>query len=342
MSFLILNLCFGCPLVGYYAVVLNMTTFVEKYRPSSISDIVHQESVSKTLIRASTCGILPHLILHGPPGTGKTSSILAFANTFYKGIPRRECVLNLNASDERCLNTVRKRIRNFTMGSIGDKIPFKLVILDEADALTNEAQAALRRIMEDFSKITRFCLIANQISKISDPILSRCAGFRFNPIPVKHMTTRLEHILKTEGVTIDPIYLNRICELSGGDMRKGIFNLQSILSLGNVNSIDFTLVDEICGKIGEDVLKKMRKVVTHGDFYAASCFSREFVGTGYCSKLLVHEIQDFIVGNDTFCDKYKSVISIVVSDTDMLLCQGGCVYLHIMNLFKSIIENRKV
>lgn len=194
--------------------------WVEKYRPGNIGEVVYQEEVVLTLKKAISTSTLPHLLFYGTPGTGKTSTILAIAKQFYR-TPKlfKERVLELNASDERGIDVIRHKVKEFGMISTGSGSgsgsaangggvpppppPFKIIILDEADSMTQDAQNALRRTMEVYSSNTRFCLICNFISRIIEPLASRCAKFRFKPIPNDVVISRLKEISEKESKSLN-------------------------------------------------------------------------------------------------------------------------------------------
>ncbi len=175
--------------------------WVEKYRPSRIDDIIDQEEVKDRVRQFLKAGNMPHMLFYGPPGTGKTTMALAIAHELY-GDAWRENVLELNASDERGITTIRERVKEFARTAPMGKAPYKLIILDEADNMTSDAQQALRRMMEMYANITRFILIANYVSRIIDPIQSRCAMFRFSPLPRDAVLGRLRDIASREGVKV--------------------------------------------------------------------------------------------------------------------------------------------
>jgi len=177
---------------------------VEKYRPEKVEDVAHQEEVVKTLKTSILQGNLPHLLFHGPPGTGKTTTILAVARELFGPELYKQRILELNASDERGISVIREKVKNFAQGAVGgQKTPgypcprFKIIVLDEADTMTPDAQSALRRVIELHSKVTRFCLICNYVTRVIEPLASRCAKFRFKNLPVDSMIARLEHIAGT-------------------------------------------------------------------------------------------------------------------------------------------------
>jgi replication factor C subunit 3/5 len=174
--------------------------WVEKYRPASLADVAAHRDIIDTIDRLTGENRLPHLLLYGPPGTGKTSTILAVARKLY-GSYYQNMILELNASDDRGIDVVRQQVQDFASTqsiSFGPKVNVKLVILDEADAMTKEAQFSLRRIIEKYTKNTRFCLICNYVSKIIPALQSRCTRFRFPPLAAAHVTDRLRYIIQQE------------------------------------------------------------------------------------------------------------------------------------------------
>lgn len=210
--------------------------WVEKYRPKKLSEIVNQTEIIgslEALIKDPTD--MPHLMFSGSAGVGKTTAALCITRQIL-GENAKDYTLELNASDERGIGMVREKVKKFSrFAGMGD-VPFKIIILDEADEMTADAQTALRRIIEDTAKICRFIFIANNISKIIDPIQSRCATFKFTSIPQEDLIVRLEEIAKKEKVEVDKKGLKAIYEYSEGDLRHAINLMQATASFGKITS----------------------------------------------------------------------------------------------------------
>lgn len=210
--------------------------WVEKYRPATLADVSGHQDILATINKFVDSNRLPHLLLYGPPGTGKTSTILALARRIYGSENVRQMVLELNASDDRGIDVVREQIKTFAStkqifslgarpgGGIG---AYKLIILDEADAMTNTAQMALRRIMEKYTANTRFCIIANYSHKLSPALLSRCTRFRFSPLKERDIRVLVDKVIEEENVKILPEATDALVRLSKGDMRRALNVLQA-------------------------------------------------------------------------------------------------------------------
>ncbi|KAM7309791.1 replication factor C subunit 5 isoform X1 [Ixodes scapularis] len=201
--------------------------WVEKYRPNKLDDLIAHEDIISTINRFINEDRLPHLLFYGPPGTGKTSTILACARQIYGPKEFGSMVLELNASDDRGIGIVRGEILNFASTKTIFKSGFKLIILDEADAMTNDAQNALRRVIEKFTENARFCLICNYLSKIIPALQSRCTRFRFGPLSLSQMSPRIEHVIEQERLTVTEDGKKALMDLAQGDMRKALNILQS-------------------------------------------------------------------------------------------------------------------
>jgi replication factor C subunit 3/5 len=211
--------------------------WVEKYRPNALQELISHEDIIQTIRRFISEEKLPHLLFYGPPGTGKTSTILACAKELYSKKEFNSMVLELNASDDRGIDVVRGQVLNFASTRTIFNSGFKLVILDEADSMTQVAQNALRRIIEKFTDNVRFCLICNYLSKIIPALQSRCTRFRFGPLDPVQILPRLEYVCAEEAVNVTEDGKEALMQLAQGDMRKVLNILQSC-------SMAFDKVDE--------------------------------------------------------------------------------------------------
>ena len=207
-----------------------MSNWLIKYKPTEFNEIIGQDNVINMI--KNNIEKLPHMIFYGVPGTAKTSTIDIISNKIYRKDKKRN-TLFLNASDERGIDTVRNKIKSFSRQKLystnqDNVFKFKLIILDEADSMTSEAQTALRRIMESYSEITRFCFICNYVNKIINPISSRCAIFRFKKINQQLIIKRLNEICENENCNHLKNIVPNICQNTNGDLRQSIIILESI------------------------------------------------------------------------------------------------------------------
>jgi replication factor C small subunit len=252
--------------------------WVEKYRPTKLSEIINQTEIIgslKALIKDPTD--MPHLLFSGSAGVGKTTTALCLSRQIL-GDYAKDYTLELNASDERGIGMVREKVKKFSRFAAMVDVPFKIIILDEADEMTSDAQTALRRIIEDAAKICRFILIANNVSKIIQPIQSRCAAFKFTSVSEQDVIARLEEIAKKEKVKTDKKGLKAIYEYTDGDLRHAINLMQATASLGGIteenvkasagltktSDVDEVLKIALSGKVTEAREKMIELIKVYG------------------------------------------------------------------------------
>ena len=240
--------------------------WTEKYRPKNLDEVIGQRHVTERLKAYVETKNMPHLLMTGPAGTGKTTCSLAMAREMF-GDEWKGNFIELNASDERGIDVVRGKIKEFARTAPLGNAEFKIIFMDEADALTSDAQAALRRTMEKYSKICRFILSCNYSSKIIDPIQSRCAVFRFKPLSKDDVKGFLMRIVTNENVKIDDEALDALVHVARGDMRRAVNSLQVAASMDK--TIDVDTIYQTTGLANPEEVKKMIKTSLKGNFIAA-------------------------------------------------------------------------
>lgn len=265
------------------------------------------------------------MLFYGPPGTGKTSTILALAKELYGPEMMKTRVLELNASDERGISIVREKVKDFARMQLTNPPPgyrdrypcppFKIIILDEADSMTQDAQSALRRTMETYSKITRFCLICNYVTRIIDPLASRCSKFRFKSLDQGNARKRLEEIAEKEGVKLEDSAVDALIKCSEGDLRKAITFLQSAARLvgavekieedgvdkmdidddGAVEAVSAKVVEDIAGVIPSSTIEKLQKAMqpksAGATYQAIAQVVEEMVADGWSAGQVVTQVK---------------------------------------------------
>ena len=295
---------------------MSNLSLAEKYRPSNLDELKNQDVIIKTLKNCIKYKNIPHLLFHGSAGIGKTSITLILARELF-GDETKNRILELNASDERGIQIVREKIKNFAKFSINDKPdipPFKIIILDEADALTIESQLALRYIIEHYSLHTRFIIICNYINKIIEPIISRCVVYRFNLIPNKDIYNILNDISINEEIIVSNKELNKIINISNGDLRYSINILEKIKIYNDLDDLNFITFDELKEFI--DLSLENKKL----DIYN---FINNIFINGNNNINLLKDISHNILINDKLNDIQKANILYNVSTIDNNL-NNGC------------------
>ncbi len=295
--------------------------WAEKYRPKSLDEIVNQEEVVTRLKKFVEEKNMPHLLFAGPPGTGKTTAAHALAHDLY-GENYQRYLLELNASDERGIDVIRTKVKEFARSRVPGEIPFKIIILDEADNMTADAQQALRRLMEMYTATTRFILIANYPSKIIEPIQSRCAFFRFTPLKKEDVIARLRWIAEQEKVEYDIEALEVIYEISEGDMRRSINILQAAAALGKV-TVD--AVYKVVGLAHPREIKEMIKLALDGKFTDARDKLRQLmVEYGLSGIDIIKQIHREIFSADLkLPEPLRVLIADYAGEIQFRLAEGG-------------------
>ncbi|CDK25124.1 unnamed protein product [Kuraishia capsulata CBS 1993] len=243
--------------------------WVEKYRPASLDQVHGQTEVVTTIRKFMQEGRIPHLLFYGPPGTGKTSTIVALAREIY-GNSYRNMVLELNASDDRGIDVVRDQIKNFASTMQIFNRGFKLIILDEADAMTNVAQNALRRVIEKYTKNTRFCILANYAHKLNPALLSRCTRFRFSPLEEKAIKECVDNVVEKEQLKISEEAVAALLKLSEGDMRRALNVLQACAAaVDKGDEISIDMVYDCVGAPRPAVIQRVLESIMQDDWRTA-------------------------------------------------------------------------
>ncbi|KAM9762039.1 replication factor C subunit 4 [Menidia menidia] len=318
--------------------------WVEKYRPKCVDDVAFQEEVVNVLKKTLEGADLPNLLFYGPPGTGKTSTILAAARELYGPELYKQRVLELNASDERGIQVVREKIKRFAQLTVaGSRTdgkpcpPFKIIILDEADSMTSAAQAALRRSMEKESRTTRFCLICNYISRIIEPLASRCSKFRFKPLMDQIQEERLLKICANENLKYTKESLAALIKVSEGDLRKAITFLQSAARLNPDREISEQAVVEIAGVVPDQMIDNLFQIVSRGTFEKLEVAVRNLIEEGYAATQILTQLHEAVIEKD-FTDQQKSVITEKMAVVAKCLADGADEYLQILSLCSVILQ----
>lgn len=296
---------------------------------------------------AIASGNLPHLLFYGPPGTGKTSAILAVARQLFGPKLFRSRILELNASDERGIAVVREKIKKFAQKKVAraDTLeeydsrypcpPIQIIILDEADSMTNDAQAALRRIIENYTKTTRFCILCNYISKIIDPIVSRCMKFRFNPITAAAQVEKLKAIAEKEAVKIADDCLMTLIKLSEGDMRKSITALQCA-ARGKNKTVSEEKIQNVMGVVPEEVIKEIVENSRGKSTGELERQTEDIICAGYSVATVLAEIVDYLAKTVALSEPQVARVACAASQIEHRLIEGGSEDVNLLHLLLTI------
>ncbi len=314
---------------------MSFEMWTEKYRPKTLAAMVNQKEIVERWKNFVKSRNVPHCIFAGPPGTGKTTAALCLARDLYGGA-YRDRIMELNASDARGINVVRETVKTFArVRSIGE-ISFKMMVLDEADNMTSDAQQALRRTMERYTETCRFVLIANYSGKIIEPIQSRCAPFRFSYLPREEQDEFLRLIAQEEGVKLLGEGLDAIFEVCGGDLRRAINNLQAASSLDR--PIDAQIIYSIAGRAHPEDVRKMIQTAFDGDFLDSRKQLRNMIQKyGVAGSDIIRQIHTEIF-RGTLPEQSKIRLADIIGEIDYRLVEGSNEEVQLSALLARLVE----
>ncbi len=299
---------------------MEAALWTEKYRPKTLDEIQDQEEIVSRLKEFVKTGTMPHCLFAGPPGTGKTTAALCLAHDLF-GTRFPDVFMELNASDERGIEVVRTTVKEFARMASLSSVRFKILVLDEADNMTGDAQHALRRTMEKYTDTCRFILCCNYSGRIIEPIQSRCALFRFTPLSEERVVDHLGHIAENEGLKITHEGLKSVMEVAEGDLRKGINALQAASSMSKTVSEE--TIYQVVGRAKPTDVQSMLNHALKGDFIKAREELRGLlVKYGISGSEIVRQIHSEIF-RLAITEKRRISLIEALGETDFRLVQGG-------------------
>ena len=303
--------------------------WVEKYRPKSLDEVVGQEEIVERLKAYAKTGNLPHLLFAGPAGTGKTTSAIALARDMF-GEDWRQNYFELNSSDERGIDTVRTKVKEIARLAPFGGTNFKIIFLDEADNLTADAQAALRRTMETYSKTSRFILSANYSSRLIEPIQSRAAVFRFRPLKPDAIAEYIGRIAKAEKLKITDEGMEALVYVAEGDMRRAVNALQVAASLGS--TVDADVLYKVSSTIRPEEVKALIEKALEGEFLRArEVLDKLLIEYGLSGEDIVRQLHRTVFDLN-IPDESKVRLLDRIGETDFRLTEGSSERIQIESL----------
>lgn len=313
-----------------------MKIWSEKYRPKTLKEVIGQKMIIKRLIAFTKSEAMPHLLFAGPAGVGKTTCALALANDIFKD-EKNSNFLELNASDERGIETIRNKVKDFARTKSVGNASFKVIFLGESDALTKDAQQALRRTMEKYSSSCRFILDCNYPSKIIDPIQSRCIIFKFKNLTKEDVFTYLNNICKNENIKINEEAISEIYNVSNGDLRKATNILQSCSVLSK--NININLIYDVASVMRPKDIKKSLELCIKGDYISArKLLFDTIVNNGLSGIDVIKQIQQEIINIEGISAKTKIKLIGVVGEFEFRMVEGSNEFVQLESLLAQFFK----
>ncbi len=297
-----------------------MALWIEKYRPTSFDEVIGQKDSIEKLKAMLKKGDIQHMILSGPPGVGKTTSAVVLAREIFGDVWTQN-FMELNASDDRKLSVIQGKVKEFARSKpLG--APFKMILFDEADSLTQEAQQALRRMMEEYSATCRFLFSVNYQTNIIEPLQSRCAILRFQPLSKQDVFEFIDRLSKNEGLTIDGDAKEALESVSRGDLRALTNLLQSLANVSKVILSHTVYINS--GVLDGSKIKEGLKLAISGDYSKAREVFLSILDKGINTKELVGQIFDIITSSEDILDKKSRGYAIEkLAEVDYRIVEGA-------------------